>query len=133
MFDFFRILIAFFDRNSIEYMLSGSVAMSTYTVPRFTRDFDFVVHLKEQDIPLLVQEFSEGYYCDEEAVIEAVKNRGMFNVIDHKSGYNADFIILKNEPFRQAEFVRRKEIQFLDMNISVVSPEDLLISKIIWI
>lgn len=66
----------FFDRNSIAYMLSGSVAMSTYTVPRFTRDFDFVVHLKEQDIPLLVQEFSEGYYCDEEAVIEAVKNRG---------------------------------------------------------
>lgn len=57
----------------------------------------------------------------------------MFNIIDHKSGYKADFIILKNDPFRQAEFVRRKEIQFLDMNISVVSPEDLLISKIIWI
>lgn len=95
MFDFLRILISFFDRNGIDYMLSGSVAMSTYTVPRFTRDFDFVVHLKEQDIPILVASFRDGYYCDEDAVTEAVRHKGMFNIIDHKSGYKADFIILK--------------------------------------
>lgn len=133
MFDFLRILISFFDRNGIDYMLSGSVAMSTYTVPRFTRDFDFVVHLKEQDIPILVASFRDGYYCDEDAVTEAVKHKGMFNIIDHKSGYKADFIILKNQPFRQAEFKRKRNIQFLDMSIQIVSPEDLLISKIIWI
>ncbi len=41
MFDFFKILIQFFEDNKIEYMLSGSVAMSVYTLPRSTRDFDF--------------------------------------------------------------------------------------------
>ena len=44
----------------------------------------------------------------------------------------ADFIILKNEPYRITEFERRRLIDFLDMKIYVVSPEDLLLSKIIW-
>ncbi len=55
------------------------------------------------------------------------------NIIDHASGFKADFVILKNEAFRQEEFNRRKEVDFLDMPIYVVSPEDLLISKLIWI
>jgi hypothetical protein len=36
MFDFLRVLISFFEQQNISYMLSGSVAMSLYTQPRFT-------------------------------------------------------------------------------------------------
>ena len=133
MFDFLKILIHFFDSNKIPYMLSGSVAMSTYTVPRFTRDFDFVVHLKLQDVANFKEQFNDGYYCNEESVREAVNQKGIFNIIDHKSGYKADFVILKNDPYRQKEFSRRRPIDFLDMKLYVVSPEDLLLSKLIWI
>jgi hypothetical protein len=133
MFDFLRALIYFFDSNPIPYMLSGSVAMSLYTEPRFTRDYDFVVHLGDENIDDLLKYFKEGYYCSEEAVRDAMKRKSMFNIIDHKSGYKADFVVLKNEPFRQTEFKRRQQVKFLEMNISIVSPEDLLLSKIIWI
>lgn len=133
MVDFLRILVQFFDKNEISYMLSGSVAMSIYTVPRFTRDFDFVVHLKPKDVSLLAAQFKAGYYCDETAVREAVTGKGMFNIIDHKSSYKADFIILKDEPYRQTEFGRRNRINFLNMSIYIVSAEDLLISKLIWV
>ena len=114
-------------------MLSGSVAMSIYTLPRFTRDFDFIVHLGEANVTKLMEQFNDGYYCSEEAVREAVNRKGMFNIIDHKSGYKADFVLLKDERYRQEEFSRRKQIDFLDMKIYVVSPEDLLLSKLIWI
>jgi hypothetical protein len=114
-------------------MLSGSVAMSTYTVPRFTRDFDFIVHLKLKDVAPLMEQFKDGYYCDENAVKQAIAEKGMFNIIDHKSSYKADFIVLKDEPYRRIEFERRNQVDFLDMSIYIVSPEDLLISKIIWI
>ncbi|MEI9911274.1 MAG: hypothetical protein WDO71_17390 [Bacteroidota bacterium] len=114
-------------------MLSGSVAMSTYTVPRFTRDFDFIVHLKPHDTLLLTAFFKDGYYCDEDSIRDAINNKGLFNIIDHKSNYKADFVILKDEPYRQEEFSRRRQIDFLDMKIYLVSPEDLLLSKIIWI
>lgn len=133
MFDFLRILVGFFDKNHIPYMLSGSVAMSTYTVPRFTRDFDFIVHLKPEDALLLSDHFKEGYYCEEDSIRDAITHKGMFNIIDHKSNYKADFIILKDAPYRKAEFERRRQIDFLDMKIFFVSAEDLLLSKLIWI
>lgn len=133
MFDFLRILVRFFNDNNIPYMLSGSMAMSTYTGPRFTRDFDFIVHLKPSDAALMSGFFKDGYYCDEESIRDAIKQEGLFNIIDHKSNYKADFVILKKQPYRQTEFQRRQEVQFLDMKIFLVSAEDLLISKLIWI
>lgn len=132
MIEFLKVLVNYLEQNQITYMLSGSVAMSLYTLPRFTRDFDFVVHLKQSDVKYLAEHFKEGYYCDEDAVRDAVLNKTMFNIIDHKSGYKADFIIFKNEPYRITEFERRRLIDFSDMKIYVVSPEDLLLSKIIW-
>jgi hypothetical protein len=114
-------------------MLSGSVAMSLYIVPRATRDFDFIIHLLPKDIDLLVSNFKEGYYCNEESVKDAVKNHGMFNIIDHLSGYKADFIILKNDSFRKKEFERKIQMDYFGKVIYVVTPEDLLISKLIWI
>ena len=123
----------YFQKNNIAYMLSSSVALSIYSLPRFTRDFEFVVQLQPKDVRPLMESFKEGYYCDEEAVKEAIKNKGMFNIIDQKSGYKADFIILKDDPYRLTEFERRKPVAFLNFQIYLVSTEDLIISKLIWI
>jgi len=57
----------------------------------------------------------------------------MFNIIDHASGYKADFVVLKDDPFRQEEFKRRLKVDYFGKTIYVVSPEDLVISKLIWI
>lgn len=83
MFEFLRILVAFFDKYQIPYMLSGSMAASIYTGPRYTRYFDFVVHLKPSDVSLLTEYFRDGYYCDEEAIGDAIRRKSMFNIIDH--------------------------------------------------
>ncbi len=133
MLNFFLKIIDALNTLKIPYMLSGSVAMGIYTLPRATRDFDFVVHLKLSDVEKFTACFKDGYYCDTDAVKEAIAHHSIFNVIDHASGYKADFVILKNEPFRQLEFTRRKEIEYLDKKIFVVSAEDLLLSKLIWI
>ena len=133
MLDFLKTILSFLAGNQIEYMLSGSMALSVYVLPRATRDFDFIVQLRHHDASLFVQHFREGYYCDEETISDAVKNHGMFNIIDHASGFKADFVILKDEVFRKTEFQRRKEIDFLGTTVFIASAEDLLISKLIWI
>ena len=130
---FFEKIIAVLNEQQIPYMLSGSVAMSLYVIPRATRDFDFIVHLRPPNIPSFVEQFEDGYYCDKESVEEAVKTRGMFNIIDHGSGFKADFVVLKENQFRQTEFNRRTQVNFYGQDIYVVSPEDLLISKLIWV
>lgn len=133
MLEFLKIIILFFKNNDIDYMLSGSVALGLYTVPRATRDFDFVVFMKDENIQLFMENFQNGYYCDRDSIKYAIQTFSMFNIIDHASGFKADFVVLKNQPFRQTEFKRRVEISFLEMPVFVVTPEDLLISKLIWI
>jgi hypothetical protein len=133
MFDFLRVLIRFFDEYKIPYMLSGGMAISVYTGPRYTRDFDFIVHLKPSDVLLLKEYFKEGYYCDEEAMKDAIGNKSMFNIIDHKSNYKADFIILRNDEFEQIKFEKRRPVRFLDFTVFIISAEDLLLSKLEWI
>jgi hypothetical protein len=114
-------------------MLSGSVAMSLYIVPRATRDFDFIIHLESKDIDRFIANFEDGYYCDKDAIQDAINRRSMFNIIDHASGFKADFVVLRPDPFRQMEFSRRVQIDFYGQVVYVVSVEDLLISKLIWI
>lgn len=133
MFEFLEKIISYFHSHTVPYMLSGSVAMSVYTIPRATRDFDFIVYLQPKDVDSFTNHFSGEYYCDADSIKEAIKNASMFNVIDHASGFKADFVILKNEAFRQEEFNRRRKVIFEGREIYIVSAEDLLISKLIWI
>lgn len=133
MFAFFQKIVDILNKINIPYMLSGSVPMGIYIIPRATRDFDFVIHLEASMADQFIQYFQDGYYCDKEAIEDAIKRRSIFNIIDHSSGFRADFVILKNDTFRKEEFGRRKKIDFFGKAIYVVSPEDLLISKLIWI
>ncbi len=130
---FFQKVIDVLNITNIPYMLSGSVAMGTYIIPRATRDFDFIVHLQTKDIDSFVKHFKDGYYCDADAIRDAIKNRSMFNIIDHNSGYKADFVILKNEDYRQTEFNRRVQMEYFGKSVFLVSAEDLLLSKLLWI
>lgn len=133
MIAFFDKIIDILNKQRIPYMLSGSVAMSLYILPRATRDFDFVIYLRPDDIDEFVSNFRDGYYCDKESIQEAVKMKSMFNIIDHASGFKADFVVLKNEEFRQHEFSRRIRMDYFGTPVYAVTPEDLLLSKIIWI
>ncbi len=133
MFKFLAIIIKFFEENNIQYMLSGSVAMSIYAIPRSTRDIDFVALIRMEDVQKVVNFFKEGYYCDKDAIEEAIKHKSIFNIIDYASGFKADFIILKSDTFRINEFNRRQKHTFEGYPVYVVSAEDLLISKLIWI
>ena len=133
MLDFFKKIIAYLNAHDIPYMLSGSIAMGLYVIPRATKDIDFVVHLQVQDAEGLVNYFDGAYYCNKEAIIDAVNRQSIFNIIDHASGFKADFVVRKNEPYRLVEFERRQQMDFYGDLIYIVSPEDLLISKLIWI
>lgn len=115
MIAFFQKIIDALNESNIPYMLSGSVAMSIYVVPRATRDFDFIIHLEPKSIDRFIENFQNGYYCDKDAIQDVVKRRSMFNIIDHASGFKADFVVLKEDAFRQKEF-NKEENRFYGQN-----------------
>jgi len=53
-------------------MLSGSIALGIYTVPRMTRDIDFVIHLEAKNLDLFVDSFKKGFYCDWDGIKDAM-------------------------------------------------------------
>ena len=133
IFELLRMATTALEENGMSYMLSGSLAMNVYTVPRMTRDIDIVVHLEKSDVDTILQIFKDGYYFSTDAIHEAIRTDGMFNIIDFKSGQKIDFIIRKKTEFHLNEFNRRRKIDAYGFPMWIVSVEDLVISKLIWI
>jgi hypothetical protein len=121
------------DARNIPYMISGSMAMFVYTVARTTRDIDIVIELSEESLDSFYEIFKDQFYLHKPSVEEEVQRRGMFNAIDNRSGLKIDFVIRKNLPFRKEEFQRRKRHKLFGHEAWVVSVEDLILSKLIWI
>lgn len=69
------------ERAGIEFMLTGSVAMSYYSQPRMTRDIDLVVSLNEAQAEEFFRSFESNYYFDRRSVADAISRRRMFNLI----------------------------------------------------
>ena len=130
--EFMKLIASRLDSTGIPYMMTGSMAMAIYSIPRMTRDIDLVVDITPTDVDKIVDIFSEDCYIDQDSVMQAVHTHGMFNIIHNDWMVKADFIIRKNEDYRREEFARRQKINIEGTAISVVAAEDLILSKLVW-
>lgn len=120
------------DHAGMPYMLTGSLAAHFYAVPRMTRDIDIVIEIMNLEVNKVFRVFQDDFYIAKDSIFEAIKFETMFNVIHNNSGFKVDFIIRKDMPYRNIEFQRRRQIEFDGVKIWIVSPEDLIISKLYW-
>ena len=116
----------------IPYMITGSIAANFYAMPRMTRDIDIVIEVKTEDVDCLLALFKDDFYIDRDTVVEALSQRGIFNIIHNEYVIKIDFIVRKDSPYRELEFTRRREINVEGVGIWMVSPEDLILSKLVW-
>lgn len=120
----------------IKHFITGGLAVVAWGRPRFTADVDVVIEIEEAGIKKLVAKLSkinEFVYIEEAAAMEALKTSGEFNFIDPISGFKFDFFISKkNDLLAQSQMSRRVRKDFLNSNMYFASPEDLIVSKLIW-
>lgn len=121
------------ENQDIPYMLSGSLALTLYAIPRATRDIDMIVELQDKHVSKFIEAIKDDFYFHEPTIKEEIKRHGMFNIIHLESSYKVDFIIRSAHPFEILKFQRRKQIDFLGIKIWVITLEDLVISKLVWI
>jgi hypothetical protein len=119
-------------RLGIPYMVTGSTAMSYYAIPRMTRDIDLVVEIGPGDVARLYSAFGSDFYIDADSASAAVSDHGMFNVIHNQFAVKLDFVVRKDSPYRREEFRRRRAVNLGGMQITLVSAEDLILSKLYW-
>jgi hypothetical protein len=113
-------------------MITGSIATNFYTVPRMTRDIDIVIEIDAQKIDQVYHDFEDEFYVDRDMIAQAVKSQGTFNIIHNETLVKVDFIIRKESEYRELEFGRRHSAIVEEVSLSIVSPEDLVISKLFW-
>lgn len=120
------------EKNGLQYMLTGSMALNHYAQPRMTRDIDIVLAFFPKNLSLLPKLFGEEFYFSEDAAREAVANKSSFNVIHNASLIKIDFMIRKDGDYRLTEFTRRQRIEINGRPLWIVSKEDLILSKLDW-
>lgn len=130
--DVLRIVTSRLDLAGIPYMVSGSLALGYYAQPRMTRDIDVVVELDDAGVQRVVAAFAADFYCDEDAVRRAVATRRLVNLVHLESAYKIDLIVRKDSEYRKGEFQRRRRLSVGGVDIWLVAPEDLLLSKLVW-
>jgi hypothetical protein len=119
------------DTLGIRFHLTGGVAASFYGEPRTTRDADFVVQLEPEDTGSLVQALSGAFLLNEASVREAIGRGAMFQALDQETMVKADFHAGELIPGELERSVRTE--LFEGMVVPLVSKEDAILSKLVWI
>jgi hypothetical protein len=121
------------ERAQIPHMLAGSFASTYHGDPRTTHDIDLVIDPDRNALDRLVNQLStERFYISPEAVDEAWRRRGQFNVVIMDLGWKIDLIIRKDRPFSLEEFRRRQRADIGGVVVYVATAEDTVLSKLEW-
>jgi len=129
--DLLALVLAALEAEAIPYMVTGSLASSRYGEPRSTNDVDIVVDPTPDQLEAFVRRMhGEGLYVDLDAARTALAERAQFNVaaLDLK----ADLIVRKTDAFSMSAFSRRQRVRGPALDADVVTPEDLILTKLAW-
>jgi len=120
------------DAIGIAYMLTGSIAAGYYAQPRMTRDIDLVVEVAPADADRLAAAFAPEFTADATVIRGAIARQSLFNLNPIEAVAKVDFIVRKDDRYRREEFRRRRAVELGGHRLWVVSPEDLILSKLVW-
>lgn len=120
------------DGAEIPYMVTGSMALNYYALPRMTRDLDVVVALGPHEAERIEELFTAAFYVDEAMVGAELARRGMFNLIHRSTFMKVDFIVRQEAAYDILAFDRRRYMPIHGQAVALISPEDLVLSKLVW-
>ena len=123
------------DDVGVDYFITGGFAVAIWGRPRSTSDIDVVVQINQSQIRRLIKalkELSKLGYIEEETVREAVRNKGEFNFIDPETGLKIDFWVAKDDSRTAIQFKRKKSEIINGKKVYFISPEDLVLNKLLW-
>ncbi len=115
-----------------KFHLTGGLASSFYGEPRFTQDIDIVIKIGLSDsLNQLADDLSRKFIVDRSAIEDAVRRMSIFQALHEVTMIKVDFHV--GEAIGgELERSRSEEI-LAGVVVPMVSVEDALLSKLIWI
>lgn len=119
----------------IPYFITGGFAVSVWGRPRATFDIDIVVELVEPKVDALASALRKVYkagYIDETSAKDAIRHQSEFNFIDPFTGLKIDFWVTRHDELSSLQLKRKVAKKINGKTVYFTSPEDLILSKLIW-
>lgn len=111
-------------------VLIGGIATSFFAQPRATYDIDGVISLDEKKLDIFLDAFKKaGFEFDKKKPIKSIQGLPFVTFYYPMHKIYVDFFIAKNE-FQKGIIKRSKKIKFGDLNLFIVSAEDLILLKL---
>lgn len=120
----------------VSYVIGGSFASSVHGEPRSTNDVDMVADLRQTDVDSFIDAIGPEYYVFREAVVDAVRQGGAFNVIHMPTAVKVDIFVAGADGFDHERLQRRTAIVFSrdadSVTLFVDTAEDTILRKLEW-
>ena len=117
---------------AIDYFVTGSLASASHGVARATADADIVVDLSIESYEALLDRLGPDFYVPDSFAREAIRTRGMFNIIRVGALFKADMILLRATDF-DANAMRRARAASPPDSYPTATPEDIILFKLQWL
>jgi hypothetical protein len=113
-------------------MVVGSYSSNVYGIPRSTKDADFVIQLGDRSVVTVAERLGKQFRLDPQMSFETVTmtTRHIMQVVD--SPFKIELFHLSDDPHDQERFRRRQRVSMLDREVSLPTPEDVIITKLRW-
>jgi hypothetical protein len=118
---------------NIPYYITGGVAAIAHGEPRATIDLDVVISIDLADLPTLAANFeAQGFYVAGLTDVLAGSLRCL-NITHLETIENIDLMISGKEEYDLLKFDRKRLYTLPGSGeVAIASPEDVIISKLIW-
>ena len=119
----------------IPYAVTGGFAVSVWGKPRYTADIDIIVELFEKNIKPLAKKLlgiDKNVYADEDMIRSALTHRSEFNFIHPDTGLKVDFFVMAVNAYNKLKIKRAILLDIYGAKAYFVSPEDLILGKLMW-
>jgi len=133
--DLVKIFVQLLDKYKINYLLTGSLAVSFYGYPRATHDIDFIIEIQQQDSQKILKaskNLDASFLVDYLQIEEAIVNSSQFNILHPETGIKMDFWIVGKNKFEKNKFKRKKSILIDRQKVNLISAEDIILTKLLW-
>lgn len=131
-----RTFVGLFDRMGVPYTVMGGIAVRAHGIPRPTQDLDFTVALERERLPELFAEARLLGYDVPEAhsagEIDQIVGMPLVHMARNVEGRGIDVDLFLAESRFQQELLKRAKVEEIDdFMVSLVTPEDLILLKLL--
>ena len=121
------------NKFNVHFLLTGGFAAAFYGFPRSTHDIDFILEVSKTSLDSLrraLTNLGKDFIFNPQQM-DTIRSSTLVTAYHIPSTMKIDFWIIETSNFAH-QWSRRKEKKILGQTISLISAEDLILTKLAW-